>query len=379
MTILNRKAIPFEVIFKEPIFLLFAVAEVYKYVDGEKTDEVIGYAYEVCDTTNFDKFRVRVLDANKPHIENEEVQAMREAGERVFVEFVGGVDTPYQRTEYKDNTTVRSLEDSFTADAAKISERQTLQQPKYGDAKKYCVPYNKAKGEKMITNVSDIINNIFEKIFENPEISFSHPNRTFQYAVRHGKMNEDYLALNEDTLERKLKTGIAQAIVKEFPACDPDVRVTVFYDDPHEKRVYNVKCSIAIYYSFAERADNIGSTEIVLSEEEGKKLLKETLKRMEDQLGTEIEVAWGYETYCGADWMDTGIVIAGEELVYDPENPDLEEQTLEGYKNLFERSMRQCLNAAFPEQEWEVDAMLKRDKRDEDTFTVNAGIKRVEV
>ena len=42
MTILNRKAIPFEVIFKEPIFLLFAVAEVYKYVDGEKTDEVIG-------------------------------------------------------------------------------------------------------------------------------------------------------------------------------------------------------------------------------------------------------------------------------------------------------------------------------------------------
>ena len=77
----------------------------------------------------------------------------------------------------------------------------------------------------MITNVSDIINNIFEKIFENPEISFSHPNRTFQYAVRHGKLNEDYLALNEDTLERKLKTGIAQAIVKEFPACDPDVRV----------------------------------------------------------------------------------------------------------------------------------------------------------
>lgn len=231
----------------------------------------------------------------------------------------------------------------------------------------------------MITNVSDIINNIFEKIFETRRSAFSHPNRTFQYAVRHGKMNEDYLALNEDTLERKLKTGIAQAIVKEFPACDPDVRVTVFYDDPHEKRVYNVKCSIAIYYSFAERADNIGSTEIVLSEEEGKKLLKETLKRMEDQLGTEIEVAWGYETYCGADWMDTGIVIAGEELVYDPENPDLEEQTLEGYKNLFERSMRQCLNAAFPEQEWEVDAMLKRDKRDEDTFTVNAGIKRVEV
>ena len=173
----------------------------------------------------------------------------------------------------------------------------------------------------MITNVSDIINNIFEKIFENPEISFSHPNRTFQYAVRHGKLNEDYLALNEDTLERKLKTGIAQAIVKEFPACDPDVRVTVFYDDPHEKRVYNVKCSIAIYYSFTERADNIDGKTVVLSEEDGKKLLEEMLKRMEDQLGTEIEVAWGYETYCGAKWIDTGIVIAGEELVNDPENP----------------------------------------------------------
>ena len=180
-------------------------------------------------------------------------------------------------------------------------------------------------------------------------------------------------------MERKLKTGIAQAIVKEFPACDPDVRVTVFYDDPHEKRVYNVKCSIAIYYSFTERADNIDGKTVVLSEEDGKKLLEETLKRMEDQLGTEIEVAWGYETYCGANWIDTGIVIAGEELVNDPENPDLEEQTLEEYKKLFERSMRQCLNAAFPEQEWEVDAMVKRDKRDEDTFTVNAGIKRVEV
>lgn len=231
----------------------------------------------------------------------------------------------------------------------------------------------------MAANVSDIINNVFKKIFENPEISFSHPNRTFQYVVRHGKPNEDYLALNEDALERKLKTSIAQAIVKEFPACDPDVRVTVFYDDPHEKRVYNVKCSIAIYYSFTERADNIDGKTVVLSEEDGKKLLEETLKRMEDQLGTEIEVAWGYETYCGANWIDTGIVIAGEELVNDPENPDLEEQTLEEYKKLFERSMRQCLNAAFPEQEWEVDALFKRDKSDEDTFTVNAGIKRVEV
>lgn len=224
----------------------------------------------------------------------------------------------------------------------------------------------------MAANVSDIINNVFKKIFENPEISFSHPNRTFQYVVHHGKPNED-------ALERKLKTSIAQAIVKEFPACDPDVRVTVFYDDTHEKRAYNVKCSIAIYYSFAERADNIDGKTIAFSKEEGKKLLEETLKRMEDQLGTEIEVAWGYETYCGADWMDTGIAIAGEELVYDPENPDLEEQTLEEYKKLFERSMCQCLNAAFPEQEWEVDAMFKRDKREEDTFTVNAGIKRVEV
>ena len=80
----------------------------------------------------------------------------------------------------------------------------------------------------MAANVSEIINNVFEKVFENPEISFSHPNRTFQYAVRHGKLNEDYLAMNEDALERKLKTGIAQAIGKEFPACDPDVRVTVF-------------------------------------------------------------------------------------------------------------------------------------------------------
>ena len=231
----------------------------------------------------------------------------------------------------------------------------------------------------MAANVSDIINNVFKKIFENPEISFSHPNRTFQYVVRHGKPNEDYLALNEDALERKLKTSIAQAIVKEFPACDPDVRVTVFYDDTHEKRAYNVKCSIAIYYSFAERADNIDGKTIAFSKEEGKKLLEETLKRMEDQLGTEIEVAWGYETYCGANWIDTGIVIAGEELVNDPENPDLEEQTLEEYKKLFERSMRQCLNAAFPEQEWEVDALFKRDKSDEDTFTVNAGIKRVEI
>ena len=47
----------------------------------------------------------------------------------------------------------------------------------------------------MAANVSEIINNVFEKVFENPEISFSHPNRTFQYAVRHGKLNEDYLAM----------------------------------------------------------------------------------------------------------------------------------------------------------------------------------------
>ena len=27
----------------------------------------------------------------------------------------------------------------------------------------------------MAANVSEIINNVFEKVFENPEISFSHP------------------------------------------------------------------------------------------------------------------------------------------------------------------------------------------------------------
>lgn len=123
MTILNRKPIPFNVIFSDPVFILFAVSEVYKYVDGQRTNEIAGYAYEVCDTVNFDKFRVRVLDVTAPHLENDEVQNLREAGEKVFVEFVGGVDTPYYRRDDRGNL---ALEDSFTAEAVKISQIQSL-------------------------------------------------------------------------------------------------------------------------------------------------------------------------------------------------------------------------------------------------------------
>ena len=116
MSILARKPIPFEVIFKDCIFIIIFIEPEHQYVDGKKTDVIVGYKYEVVDTVDFNKFKVKIKGQSKPLMTNEALQELRDSGKKVLVEFVDGVDTPYTKIENKgrpnENTT---LEDSFSA------------------------------------------------------------------------------------------------------------------------------------------------------------------------------------------------------------------------------------------------------------------------
>lgn len=115
--------IPFEVTFKDGVFILLGVEQDVEYVDGKRTDNVIGTKYEVVDTLGFEKIKVKVKGQLEPIISNEELQTMRDSGKKVAVEFINGIDTLYLRTVNKGTSNEKqTVEDSFSADDVKLVE-----------------------------------------------------------------------------------------------------------------------------------------------------------------------------------------------------------------------------------------------------------------
>lgn len=117
-TKLLKKNIPLEIIFSEPIFILLHIGDIFEYQDGHRTEKVIGTYYEVVDTMDFSQIRVRIPKTTKPLMSEDELQERRLNGERIYVEFINGVDRPYLRM----TGTNMSVEDSFSADDVKLVE-----------------------------------------------------------------------------------------------------------------------------------------------------------------------------------------------------------------------------------------------------------------
>ena len=115
-TKLLKKNIPLEIIFSEPIFILLHIGDIFEYQDGHRTEKVIGTYYEVVDTMDFSQIRVRIPKTTKPLMSEDELQERRLNGERIYVEFINGVDRPYLRM----TGTNMSVEDSFSADDVKL-------------------------------------------------------------------------------------------------------------------------------------------------------------------------------------------------------------------------------------------------------------------
>ena len=117
-TILRGKSVPLSYVVMEVLFLLLKISAMEEYDEnGKKTGKCLGYVYEVVDTMNFDRFRIKIKGQTVPLMSNEDLQELREKGEKVAVEFTEPMVTLYW------SSTTKSLEDSFSAkDVSLVTE-----------------------------------------------------------------------------------------------------------------------------------------------------------------------------------------------------------------------------------------------------------------
>ena len=82
----------------------------FRYLNGQKTDQIAGYVYTVTNTETYDQIHVFV-EQDKPLITSETLAELQSEGKKVFVEFDNAIIKPY----YSERT--KSIEDSIKADA----------------------------------------------------------------------------------------------------------------------------------------------------------------------------------------------------------------------------------------------------------------------
>ena len=109
---LTGKLIPLPAIMEEPVFQILSLRPKYSYIEGKKTDELLGFNYEVVELIDFEKFNIFVPH-KKPLIHPEKLVEAREGGSRLYVEFQNATLKQYVR--YK-NGNIDDICDSFSAD-----------------------------------------------------------------------------------------------------------------------------------------------------------------------------------------------------------------------------------------------------------------------
>lgn len=116
-TILKNKRIPLKCVLDDLLFLLLSITEIQEYDESRKpTGRILGYTYEVVDTNNFDKYKVKVKGQLSPLMEPEELKIRRENSEKVAVEFINPTVLLYWDSMSK------GFRDSFSADDIKLVE-----------------------------------------------------------------------------------------------------------------------------------------------------------------------------------------------------------------------------------------------------------------
>lgn len=108
-SIVLGKKIPLTFLVPDELFLLISIAPIHEYADGKATDKVVGFKYEVVDTVDFNKIWVKIPGQPAPLMSSEKLLELRGAGEKVAIEFINVMVSPYW------NWTTKSIEDSFTA------------------------------------------------------------------------------------------------------------------------------------------------------------------------------------------------------------------------------------------------------------------------
>lgn len=119
-SILHGKPVPFEAVFNDTVFILMSVSKHPVYENNKKTDDYDGQVYEVCDTMDFKKIKVKMIGQMKPIIENDKLLELRKE-KPVFVEIIGGTVTMY---EIRDKNGQPSTIDSLNAEEIKLVDAQ---------------------------------------------------------------------------------------------------------------------------------------------------------------------------------------------------------------------------------------------------------------
>jgi len=89
------KRAPLKIYYPDGTFLLLKIIGNKEFKDGKWIDTITGYTYECVDTMDFNKIRVKIDGQTKPLMTDEELQARREAGEKICVEFLDATLMPY--------------------------------------------------------------------------------------------------------------------------------------------------------------------------------------------------------------------------------------------------------------------------------------------
>ena len=113
-----NKRIDLGALYPEMLFLLLRVTPIMEYDnEGKRTDTVVAHTYECVETMDFNHLKVRVENLALP-ISNEELQKMRQAGEKVAVEFINPTIMVYI------NRNTSTIEDSIKADDVRLVEME---------------------------------------------------------------------------------------------------------------------------------------------------------------------------------------------------------------------------------------------------------------
>ena len=118
-SLLKNKNIPLGLVLPEPVFLLLRIIPIEEFDEsGKKTGRIIGYAYDCVDTMNFDHFRIKIKGQAVPLMSNEDLQKLREQGQKITVEFTDPTVLMY----WSDKT--KTYEDSFSAKDVALVETE---------------------------------------------------------------------------------------------------------------------------------------------------------------------------------------------------------------------------------------------------------------
>ena len=110
---LTKLNIPLQIVIEDANLILINVAPYYNYVDGKKTDAVIGYRYTVVEDKNFDKINVKI-PSTTPAISQETIDS---AKQRILVSFENAFAKPYR-------TPSGNYDLSITASGINIANKQ---------------------------------------------------------------------------------------------------------------------------------------------------------------------------------------------------------------------------------------------------------------